>query len=1237
MTEPRSDPRGASPIRFPEELPISAHVREIALAIHEHPVVIVAGETGSGKTTQLPKIALAMGRGLTRRIGVTQPRRIAATSVAARVAEELGCELGREVGYQIRFANKVSPSTYVKFMTDGILLTELKSDPLLERYDTVVLDEAHERTLNIDFLLGALARILPKRPDLKLVVSSATLETERFSAFFGGAPVIQVSGRTFPVETIYRPPRDDEDDLPELVANVVEEITELDRRGDILVFLPGEREIHDVLRALHDHALPHTTLLPLYGRLAQADQKKVFEPARERRIVLATNVAETSLTIPGIVYVIDTGTARVNRYQARSGVTQLLVERVSQASAEQRKGRAGRVESGVCFRLYEESDYAARSPFTDPEILRVGLSGAILQMKMMGIGDMRDFPFVDPPPKRAVDEGYRVLEELGALDEHGALTEVGRGIGRLPLDPRVGRMVLAAEASGALAEILVIASALGLPDPRERPLQQAQAADQAHRRYRDERSDFLGLLKLWRTFRDETRGKTQSQTRAYCKKAFLSYVRMREWADVHEQVRGVATELSLKVNERPADDEAILRAILPGLLSKVGLWNQEHRHYVGARQTKFTLHPSSVLARKPPPWVVVAELVETSQLFGRTAAPVDPKVLAEVGDHLCKRHIGDPYFSERHGEVMAKEETTLFGLPVLRGERVKIAAKYPAVARTVFLREGLVREAWAPSSKPRFMVENQRLMARVRDLRARARMSDMMVDEDALLAFFDKRTPATVVGVRSFEEARAKLEAADPDVFVLGLDDVLLGDATELTQARYPDELAVGAARLRLSYRFDPSEDDDGVTVEVPAVVLPQLDPAVFEWTIPGWHEEKLAQLLFGLPKSLQRTLGVDRPMASLLATELAPFSGPMLTSLVRALRALTGVSVPETAFDLETLPRYLRFTFRVVDDSGATLSQSRDLGELVSRHGGAAKATLGGIDKGSFERIGLTEFPRGGLPEAVPVAYKGGRVDAFPALLSSSRSVDLVLLADRREAERVTADGLVTLLLLALRTSEDALVREVPARIAQSTLADGRQNPRQLIVRRVLGELVLAGGAAPRTPADFESIVRVAKLELSAKLAELSRVFVAIAEPADKARAILKSATGKPGFLRESVEDVRLQLDHLLAPARLASEPLVRLASIPRYLRGVLVRLERLPNGPQKDREKAQVVAPLFKSFVERREALAARGVSPVDLASFGWMLEELRLAVFAPEVGPAMSVSEKRARELWDALARR
>jgi ATP-dependent helicase HrpA len=1224
----------ASPIRFSEELPITARVRDIAEAIDAHPVVIVAGETGSGKTTQLPKICLAMGRGLTAHIGVTQPRRIAATSVAARVARELEVELGREVGYQIRFADRTSAATYVKFMTDGILLAEIQGDPLLRAYDTIVLDEAHERTLNIDFLLGYMKRILPERPDLRVVVSSATLETERFAAFFGGAPVVQVSGRTFPVDVIYRPPQPEETDLAETVAAAVDELTELDPREDVLVFLPGEREIREATEALGARALPHTVVLPLYGRLAQADQGRVFQTLPERRVILATNVAETSLTIPGVVYVIDTGLARVNRHDARSGVTRLLVEPVSKASADQRKGRAGRTRSGVCFRLYEEQDFASRPAYTDPEVLRVGLSGAILQMKALGLGDIDAFPFLDPPPKRAVDEGYRVLEEIGALDGAGGLSDIGKKLARLPVDPRIGRMILAGEKEGALREVLIIASALGLQDPRERPLAAQKQADDAHRRFRDEASDFASLLRLWHFFAEALGKRSQGQLRKLCRDVFLSYVRMREWIDVHMQLSRIAREMGFRVNETAAGDEAVHKAVLPGLLSRVGMWHQEQRVYLGARQTRFLIHPSSGLAKKPPAWVVAAELVETSQLFARHAARIDPAWLEEAGGALCKRSYGDPGWAEKPAQVMAKEQVTLYGLPVARDRRVHFGPIDPKASRRIFILHALVRQEY--TSKAPFVDHNRRLFEEVRRLRDRARRSDMLADDDAVALFFEARVPESVYSGKTFEEWRKPAEAADPRVLCLSLADVLLGEAEDLAPARFPETLSTSGAKLPLAYRFDPGEDDDGITVTVPVALLPQLDPGVMEWTIPGWHAEKISLLLHGLPRALRKGITPLAEVAKTLSESLRSFEGPMLPALARAVHDLTGVRVPPDAWRTDDLPPHLRYYYRV-SDRAQILAEGRDLGALQDRLAAAAREAWARLPRPAWAREGLTSWSFEALPEHVTVEIDGEPMHAYPALIDAENSVALRPLPSPRAAAEATRAGLRRLLLLQSGFTLPRLEQQIPSAVAMSSLSDGSAPRRQIALRSLddAFELLADPSSFPRTRAAFLSRIDAGKRRLPSILADLGRLAQEIGVELDKARASLRALDGKPGAPKSALDDVRTQLAHLVPPALFARTARDRLAHLPRYLRAVQLRLERLPNGPQKDQAKAAQVLPFWSDWLKHHEGMRARGVPAEDLEAFRWLVEEYRVSVFAPEIRAAVPVSPQRLAELWKGLS--
>ena len=1223
-------------VPFPAELPICARLVDIANAIDEHQVIIIAGETGSGKTTQLPKICLAMGRGATGQIGCTQPRRIAASSVASRVAQELDTQLGEVVGFKVRFTDKVRRDSRIKFMTDGILLAEIQSDPLLRGYDTIIIDEAHERSLNIDFLLGFVKRLLPRRPDLRVIISSATLETDRFAAFFGGAPVLQVSGRTYPVDVLYRPSTDDESDLAEVVANTVNEIAEMDPRGDILVFLPGEREIREAMGELEQRALPHTMLLPLYARLSVGEQQRVFQRIGQRRVVLATNVAETSLTIPGIIYVVDAGVARINRYNVRTGVSQLLVEPVSRASADQRKGRCGRTANGICFRLYDEQDYLSRPAHTDPEIKRVSLAGVILRMKTLRLGDIEDFPFLDAPQQRAISDGYRVLEELGALEESGQLTEIGRQLGRLPLDPRLGRMILGGRDERALREVVIIAAALGLQDPRERPLAAQQRADESHRKFRDEGSDFVGYLKLWTFWQDAKARSSRRQLQKVCRDNFLNYNRMREWEDIHDQIVRVMKELELAPNAQPASGDQIHRALLPGLLSRIGMWNQEARNYVGARQTRFVIHPSSGLAKKPPPWLMAAELVETSQLFARTVARIDPVWLEEAGGSLCRRSHGDPHWEQKPAQVMAKEQVTLYGLPIVKNRSVPYARYDQALCRELFIMHALVRGEYV--TKAPFMAHNRRLAEEAQHARDKARRSDMFADEWEIHEFFDMRIPDDVFSGKTFEAWRVKAEARDPKILFLSLADILLDETHELSVERFPNALVIGGTTLPLAYRFEPGEGDDGITMTVPLAVLPQLDPATMAWTIPGWHQPKILALLESLPKAQRKTLGPLDERAYELASKLRPVDGPFLPARERAIYELTGERVAREAWDLRAVPSYFDFTYRVVDDHDKVLGEGRDLADLQRTLGGraraqwdAARSAPSASSRTSFERTGLRTWDLDALPESIPLDVGGRRVLGYPALVDAEHHVDLRLLESQPAATAATREGLRRLYMFQSGTSLGRLDAFVPASLAKDV--------RRQLVLRALDEAFQLDEPPPRDKRTFGERLAAGRTQLPVSIAELGRLATEVAGELAQVQLALKPLVGKPGIARAVVDDVQSQLSHLVTADLFARASGARLAHIVRYLRALGVRLQRQAHDPPKDQQKAAQVIPLWSAFVARRAALVAKGRSVDELAEldeFGWLLQELRVQVFAPELKTAVPISLPRLQERWASLAR-
>ena len=1251
MADPVNSPDARLRLEFPPGLPISARASDIARALTQHPVVIIAGATGSGKTTQLPKIALHAGRGTEKRIGITQPRRIAATSVAARVASELGCVLGQEVGYQIRFEDRSSATTRLKFMTDGILLAEIQGDRLLRAYDTLILDEVHERSLNIDFLLGWLKRILPERPDLKLLVSSATLDTKRLSEFFNGAPVIEVEGRTFPVDVLYEPP-DLELDVSEAVANAVENVTSLDPHGDILAFLPGEREIRDTERELDGRQLKHTTIQPLYGRLSASDQAKVFGSVPGRRVILATNVAETSLTLPGIVYVIDAGVARLARYDPRTGTTRLLIEPISRASADQRKGRSGRVREGICIRLYDEPSYMGRPEFTDPEIKRTSLAGVILRMKYLGLGDVEDFPFLDPPHSRWIREGYRVLGELGALDEEQALTPLGRRLARFPVDPRIGRMILAGLDLGCLPQVLVLSAALNIQDPRERPRGLEQKADQLHQRFRDTSSDFASLLKLW-AFVREAAAQGTGKLRRLCKDNFLSFVRVREWMELERQLRDVVSELERgdrgrqRRGRRPEPDEAapapkaqgqhkdkteappdmaLHQALASGLLSRIGQYQPEQRNYMGARQTRFLIHPSSGLSKKPPAWLMAFELVETSQLFARTVAKIEPEWLLEVGSHLIERRFSDPFWSKKSARAKVHERATLFGMTLYRDRAVDYAPIEPGRARLMFLEHALVRGEY--ESRGAFQEQNRALIAEVARLRDKARQSDMLADNDALLAFFDRRVGDGVVSSQSFETWRQDAERRDPNLLVLSLEDVLARDEP-LSPINYPDTLRLRGLDLALSYHFDPSAADDGVTLALPIALLPDLQPDELDWTIPGWHVERLALLLDQLPKSIQRGLGSVRELAAQLAPRLCPFEEPFLPALLRVLNDASGLNLTAASFRTDALPAHLRLNVAVIGEHGKVVAQSRDLPRLWEAHVPEARRLhRQAPEVNEWQRSGFVSWDFGELPPHVTRTVSGRDVRIYPALIDRGGAVDLTLVESHADAERATRKGVARLVSLAAKRLLSAFGKRVPLPFTPLDRRPGTpfsrtetDQFRDRMLERVVKEAygLTEQAPLPRSRAEFDRLLAAGTPHLEPSFAKLAHAIEAARGELDETLRALGKATSQPSGTA-AARDIRAQLELLFTPELILEVPLATLGHLPRYLRATRVRLARAISDPRKDADKLAPFAPLWNGFLEK----ARSSPDPASCRSLRWAFEELRVAIFAaPELKPAEPVT--------------
>ncbi|MDP5181314.1 ATP-dependent RNA helicase HrpA [Blastococcus sp. BMG 814] len=1250
--------RAAVPaISYPEDLPVSARREDIAAALRDAQVVVVAGETGSGKTTQLPKIALELGRGVRGRIGHTQPRRIAARSVAERIAEELGTPLGETVGYKMRFNDQVSDATLVKLMTDGVLLAEIAHDRLLRQYDTIVIDEAHERSLNIDFLLGYLAQILPRRPDLKLVITSATIDVERVAAHFSGAPVVEVSGRTYPVEVRYRPVVDpddpDSDEDRDQVTAILDAVDELvaEGPGDILVFLAGEREIRDTQDALADRALPGTEIVPLYSRLSAADQHKVFAPHTGRRIVLATNVAETSLTVPGIRYVIDPGTARISRYSHRTKVQRLPIEPVSQASARQRSGRCGRLGPGIAIRLYTEADYESRPEFTDPEILRTNLASVLLQMAALDLGAVEDFPFVDPPDRRAVADGLALLEELHALDEHGRLTPTGRALAALPLDPRMARMVVEADRRGVLEEVLVIAAGLTIQDPRERPTEHQQAADQMHARFADENSDFLALLNLWRYLGEQQEALSGNQFRRTVKREFLHYLRIREWQDLHGQLRGTARRLGMTLNGAATepDERGITAALLAGLLSHVGMQaevvktrdgkpGRPGREYLGTRNTRFVLAPGTPLAKKPPRWVVAAELVETSRLFARTVGRIDPETVEKLADHLVKRQYSEPRWDAKRGSVVATERVTLYGLPLVVGRRVQYGSIDPAVSRELFIRHALVQGEW--TTHHRFWAENQRAIERVAELEERARRRDIGVDDETLFELYDARVPADVVSTRHFDTWWKRARHEQPDLLTFTPE--MLTNAAAAAQVRpedFPDEVRLSQAlTLPLSYAFAPGSAEDGVTVDVPLGVLDSVAQRTsgesLAFTVPGLREELVTALLRTLPKGLRRALVPipDRVRAVLPGIDPGE---PLLPALERELRRAAGVVVPPDAWQPGQVPDHLRATFRVLDDQHRPLATGKDLAALRAQVAPQARAGLARAAS-DLERTGCTSWEFGELPRTVEVRRGAHVVTAYPALVDEGTTVGIRVVPTEAEATRLTWRGARRLLVLVAGSPVKQVVKGLgPAtRLALQFNPDG-EIPDLVAdcVDAAADELIAAAGGPPRDAASFGALVAAAKGQLLRLTVDtVGRVEAVLT----RAREVAVAIGGAPArrVPDAAVADLRRQMTGLLHRGFVAATGRRRLPDVVRYLTAMAHRLEKLPANAVRDELWMQQVAAVTAEYEQLRRQVPPTGAPDDPVTRVRWMLEELRVGLFAQNVGTPRPVSEQRIYKAIDAI---
>ncbi|MEV6235810.1 ATP-dependent RNA helicase HrpA [Lentzea sp. NPDC051838] len=1220
-------------ITYPQELPVSQHKDDIKELIAHNQVVIVAGETGSGKTTQLPKICLELGRGITGQIGHTQPRRIAARTVAERVAEELNGKLGDTVGYKVRFTDQSGDDTLVKLMTDGILLAEIQTDRTLSKYDTIIIDEAHERSLNVDFLLGYLKQLLPQRPDLKIVITSATIDPQRFSAHFENAPIIEVSGRTYPVETRYRP-LDEEDDQTQGIINAVHEL-QAEGPGDVLVFLSGEREIRDTADALKQEDLKNTEILPLYARLSVGEQHRVFQRHTGRRIVLATNVAETSLTVPGIKYVIDPGNARISRYSHRLKVQRLPIEAISQASANQRKGRCGRVSEGICIRLYSEEDFEARPEFTDAEILRTNLASVILQMTNIGLGDVAKFPFIDPPDSRNINDGIGLLQELGAINAaEKKLTPTGRKLAALPVDPRLGRMVLEADTTGCLKEVMIIAAALSIQDPRERPQEHQEAATQQHARFVDKESDFVTFLNLWEYLKEQQKELSGNQFRKRCKAEFLNYLRVREWQDIYLQLRQVAKQIGMHLNDQPGDPRNIHIALLSGLLSHIGVKDilkkqapgEKRRpmtEFLGARNAKFAIFPGSALAKKPPQWVMAAELVETSRLWGRIVAKIEPEWAERLGEHVVKRQYSEPHWETKRGSVVALEKVTLYGVPIVADRKVNYGRIDPELSRELFIRHALVQGEWTTHHK--FFHTNRALLEEVGELENRARRRDIVVDEETLFEFYDQRVAPEVVSARHFDSWWKKQKDKNVLTFTKNM---LVNDNANVTPDAYPDQWRQGELTLPLSYHFEPGTKKDGITVQLPLPALTTLDDDAFSWQIPGLRHELVVALIRSLPKQIRRNFVPVPDVATAVLARIKPEETSLLYGIERELKALTGVTVQREDWQFDAVPDHLKLTFQVVDEHNRTLAEGKDIAVLKEKLRDEVRESLSQA-AGHLERTGLTTWDFDALPRTIEQRQSGITVTAYPSLVDQSSAVAIKVLDTPGRQTYAHRRGVRRLLLMGINSPVKHLQRHLDnaAKLALTRNPHGG-------VAQLLSDCIMA--AVDRLMGDPAWDAKTYAAQLKKVQAALNDTTWVVVQEVRKVLEAAHDAELKLAGLKnapDSVADIRAHLNSLVYKGFVTHTGYDRLPDLVRYLKGISRRIEKLPENPRRDLDWTDKIHQVHAEYRELRAQTPADEPAP-ELDEIRWMIEELRLSYFAQTIPTRYTVSDKRIYKALDAV---
>ena len=1227
-----------NPIVFPESLPVSQRKAEIEKLLSEHQVIVVAGETGSGKTTQLPKMCLELGLGNLGTIGHTQPRRIAARSVAARIAEELQTEIGDLVGYKVRFNDQISDNTQIKLMTDGILLAEIQTDRFLNQYSCLIIDEAHERSLNNDFILGYLKQLLPRRPNLKVIITSATIDVERFSKHFNNAPIIEVSGRTYPVEVRYRPVADEEDqDQLQGILNAVDEL-QAEGRGDILIFMNGEREIRDTAEALQKQNLKHTEILPLFARLSAQEQNKIFHPSGLNRIVLATNVAETSLTVPGIKYVIDPGTARISRYSYRTKVQRLPIEPISQASANQRKGRCGRVSEGICIRLYSEEDFNNRPEFTDPEILRTNLASVILQMTALGLDDIEAFPFVDAPDKRHIQDGVKLLEELGAFEtvqtksgEKRLLTTIGRQLAQLPVDPRLAKMLLSAVDFGSVYEVMIIVSALSIQDPRERPTDKQQASDEKHRRFADKKSDLLAFLNLWHYVQEQQKELTKNQFRRQCQKDFLNYLRIREWQDIYQQIRLAVREMGLPINSEKAEYQQIHTALLSGLLSHIGLKEAEKQQYLGARNAHFAIFPNSVLFKKQPKWVMAAELVETSKLWGRMVAEIEPEWIEPLAEHLTKKSYSEPRWSKSRGAVIADEKVSLYGVPIVAARPVNYGAIDPRVSREIFIQSALVEGDW--NTKHKFFKQNQQLIREVEELEHKSRRRDILVDERTLFEFYDQRIGTDVVSQKHFDTWWKKTEKQDPELLNFERSFLINDDAEQVSKLDFPNFWHQGNLKLKLTYQFEPGTDADGVTVHIPLPLLNQVEMTGFDWQIPGLREELVIALIKSLPKSYRRNFVPAPNYAQAFLGRAVPLEKPLLDTLIYELRRMTGVTVEAEHWNWEQIPSHLKMTFRVVDENGKKIAESMNLDELKFGLKDRVQESISAVADDGIEQSGLHIWSFAELPQCYEQKQRGFSVKAFPAIVDEKDAVGIKLFETEFEQAVAMQQGLRRLLLLNVPSPIKYLHEKLPNKAKLGLYFTPFGRVLDLIddcIACAVDKLIADFGGFVWNEEDFDKLRDFVRENVNEVTVDIAKKVEQILTLTHQLNQRLK---GKMDFtMAFALSDMKSQISGLIYQGFVQKSGYARLPDLLRYLQAIDKRIDKLAQDVNRDRAAMLRVEQVQQAYQQLLAKLPKSKPISDEVAEIRYMIEELRVSLFAQQLGTKYQVSEKRVLNLID-----